>query len=361
MTSPIQTTQTVYQQAPQPIGTHNNEVHTTAFRRRIKLELLQINDLLRHSPLQDEMTKAIRSWYGDFKGELFKRPDERVVFEKFVLVLQEMLIDPIYFEPLDEGSCLGSDGFTYGKLAYEVWRGNMPEPFRNYSPKDRENTAPLLLSPHPIVREMVEWLKGHNALPRSEKLERASEELMMRQREQMVARRRAKRAEMQQEKEAERMQFQAEMAIFCQDVAGPFREFREHKNRESDRICARIQEIRQHDKEGIADVRSNMDQLDLELRAFKEEAADVARRQDAVGDAISTTERQSAQFQGKIDELRAANKKRKKGWKKGMFKTLVMAGGCTLTSWAVYELLPTSGLSVVPSVNGPMLNWIKPI
>ncbi len=365
MASPIRSTQTVYLQSPQlhegsVIIAYNNEVNATAFRRRIMHELSQIDDSLKHSPLQDEMTQSIRDWHREFKKALSKSSNERAVFEGFVLVLQERLIDPIYHAPLDEGACLGNDGFTYGKLAYEVWRGGMPEPFRDYAPMDLENRTLLTLTPHPIAREMVEWLKGHNALPRSEKLEREREQLILRQREQMVSRRRAKKAQFQQEKEMDRLQMQAEIDVFCQDVAGPFREFRERQDQDSGRILTRIAEIGQHDRENIADLKGHLDSLGQEIGALKAQNVEISQRLESVGAKISETEQQSAQLQVKINEMRVANRKKKKGWMKGLAKGLATLAITAATSWAISKLMPVPGLSVTPSSNGPMLNWIGP-
>ncbi len=163
-----------------PITTPIDEVRDTAFRRRIYVELSRMEGSLTSSTMRDEMTESLKVWQQQFKAAMrLRRLDARLIFDEFVLLLQELLRDPIYNAPLDKKAVLGSDGHTYGRMTLTVYLASIPEEERHRFPINRENPELSFITvPHPIVKEMVKWLEEHGKLLRDLEKENAYHELV---------------------------------------------------------------------------------------------------------------------------------------------------------------------------------------
>lgn len=142
-----------------------------ALRRRLRAELSRIDEVIRHSGLNDPMTLTIGKWRRAFVQGLNLDADEASVRDLFISFLHEFLIDPVMSTPLDRLAYLGSDGNTYGSLASAVWKLKMPARYHSRSLCNPNDPTPFTVAPHPVVRHVVGWLSDHNACLYSRELE----------------------------------------------------------------------------------------------------------------------------------------------------------------------------------------------
>lgn len=139
-------------------------------RIRIFAEIDAITRQLNGSGLNDEMTRMIRNWKDRLRTALRSNGNaQRVVntqrvLDQHILVLQQMLTDPISHGPLDLNSVLGSDGRSYGEMSLRVHLHIVGQAYRNRSPLEPNNPAPFTTVPHTNVQYMLGWLRGYNAL-----------------------------------------------------------------------------------------------------------------------------------------------------------------------------------------------------
>lgn len=224
-----------------------------AFRRRIFAEIVRIETLLASSTLQDEMTQTIRNdWFEPFKETMkLNRLDPQAVFNEFVPLLQNILIDPIYGAPLDKKARLGSDGHTYGRMTLSVFLADIPEEERRRIPVDFTTES------HPIVKQMVKWLISHDRLLHDHEKEAAYRELVAQGRRPIIPTRESEEIRIQRERHLRRMEQRQQR--------------RAGRNEHIDRL--RIQRNRDID-ERFGDIRNqigHINQMNQQRQAFLEE------------------------------------------------------------------------------------------
>lgn len=143
----------------------NVEVLETGERRRILGALNEIEDLLKNSNLQDEITEGLRRWHRKFLKNM-NRPgiNENRVLNRFVALLENILIDPITLEPLDKDARLGSDGHSYDPVSLGLFLCGSPEVMRYHSPVDFHNPDLFTTIPHPIIPKVIERFGRNGSL-----------------------------------------------------------------------------------------------------------------------------------------------------------------------------------------------------
>ncbi len=144
----------------------------TIWIRELKAQLEGIHRTLHASNLNDEMTLGLRHWYESFSLCLKlhcnrARQTEHnpaAIYEEFVVMLQQLLVDPLTNTSLDLNPLLGSDGRTYSSYSLGIFRSTALERVRQRSPMDVENPAVLTTRDHPVVRELQAWLQQRDRL-----------------------------------------------------------------------------------------------------------------------------------------------------------------------------------------------------
>ena len=147
-----------------------NDLLSTRLRRRIECELVEIGEVLAASSLHDEITESLRHWHRQFRLGM-RHDDVQTVVNEFIALLQELLRDPIFQAPLDEGARLGSDGKTYGLMSLTCFLSAIPIQYRHRQPLDLDNETPFTTVPHPIAKHMVKWLENCGCLLHSLEIE----------------------------------------------------------------------------------------------------------------------------------------------------------------------------------------------
>lgn len=183
-----------------------DEVRETAHRRRIRVELDRMGKLLATSPLHDEMTEGIRNWHQQLMVSIsLAQVNFDSVVNEFIVLLQDLLRDPICQAPLDKKAKLGSDGHTYGRMSLTVFLNSIPEEYRHRSPFDLENPeSSFTIEPHPVVKEMIKWLDHHGSLLHSQEIENAYRELVAQGRRPILPTRETERVRLIRERSLQR-------------------------------------------------------------------------------------------------------------------------------------------------------------
>lgn len=151
------------------------EILPDPMRRELGGQLSVFKSALDNWSHQDQLTIDLRNWLEDFKRDL-RQNDASQVQDEYIGRLQNLLVDPMTNYPLDDGSLLGNDGYTYNKKALLIHLSSFPlNAFRYYSPMLEANQAPFPFTvvKHEIVILMVEWLSEKNAFHPDADLEEA--------------------------------------------------------------------------------------------------------------------------------------------------------------------------------------------
>lgn len=147
-------------------------LRVTGKRRFVAAELLEVTEILEKTSSNDELTTSIRGWHKNFalavagsrpssssEQQTFE-PDVESVLEEYLSLLHQLFKDSLTLAPLNkEDAVLGSDGRTYHKTSLEEFEIRLPEQYRGRSPLDLENPSSFTVGPHPILREVLEWLE----------------------------------------------------------------------------------------------------------------------------------------------------------------------------------------------------------
>ncbi len=181
-----------------PVNPTEDLVRQTAIRRQLICELYTLREAISSSGFSDDMTRQLDEWHTNFSNALRSYSDERQVLSAYIGLLQNILRDPVTLAPLDKQAVLGSDGYTYGSLSLAVYKLGTSEEYRKRSPMNPNNPESLCTRPHPVVRSMLDWVEGHDALLYSKELEERYLQLIPQKHEstaERIEKYRAKKAE----------------------------------------------------------------------------------------------------------------------------------------------------------------------
>lgn len=324
----------------------------SAPRRRLRLELLLLELVIRDWNVNDEMTETIRIWAGKFWESLLRPLPHETICAQYIQLLQQYLIEPIYNTPLDEEAFYGSDGRVYGKKAHDLWKETITQfRFRSRSPFDTGNPTKLVLKPHPVVRYLTSWLKSYNALPTSNWLETELKELPLRLKNQIqgnlkVMNERAHSFEESKQREVQK-QVEAQREVI-------------HKN--SDEILGLMngeiitvdQKIQQYEFQVgkiMEDRTEEIKQLYKDIDKFNQHSTDLAVEISKNKNTMTELEAEGKQLENDIQETKKAIKKMKKNRKMGVVKTIAITAVCIGASYGAGLLaveLGLQGMAVVP-------------
>jgi len=374
-------------------------IHDGALRRRLHVELIQLQEEIARSGLRDEMTRHIAKWQEDFR-EALNVADVEAVYKEYIQLLQELLFDPITFAPLDLNALLGSDGHTYGQMGLAVFALAVPKKYRDRSPLDAGNPAPLRVQPHPVARHAAGWLKAHDALQYSEELEKAYLELLPKpppldDRNARMARLIARQQELNGKEAVRRKAYGEEIENKLKEmaardeqdiqrlhakldaIAGPFagvqaqvkeikvQEGAELANLEgrvvaivhqgfehvqgrikafANNAAAEIQKISAKDQVALQQFEQKAKTLQVEIHDLTQRNEALRSGQVAVVNRLKAVQHEERVLQQKINETKIAVREMKERSSNQLIAGIAVVGGCIFTTWVLIQLAPAGAL-----------------
>lgn len=367
-------------------------VMQTAPRRELQLELSKMGQMLRQQVNPDEMTREIIDWHRRLI-EALKKGEAEAVLQRFIPLLQDILVDPISQAPLDEETYLGSDGNTYGHQTLVLHSLGVSQSLKERSPLDPDNPAIFTVSPHHVARELVRWLQQHHALLRSEEHDRLFEQLIRQVHAPKPTGGRAERLRrIQERQEAIKQERKEELGEFCQRIR---QEVSQEVQRAFQPLQKRILEVGAKQAASITAL-AKKDQKRLEIvenklgnqypiqqaQAFQQQLnhvqnmientleAQIAELEKGnhklnynnrvIKSQINNVDHCCQEVQVQIREAETARKKAKKGKIKQVFTAIGGNGLCVFSTWAVMGIAAACGISgasaaVIPVNKGAML------
>lgn len=157
------------QQANVGFDLQRQEINARIQRNAIAADLREIQAALRFDLLKirlargeefDAKTRLLLGWYEGFCQTIENADRPHQVFETFVELLKNILVDSIFHSALDENCLLGNDGGTYTEMGLQLFRHLAPAHLQDRCPRNPERV--LETSPHPYAIYMVRWLRNHN-------------------------------------------------------------------------------------------------------------------------------------------------------------------------------------------------------
>lgn len=264
-------------------------------------ELQQVEELLVRSSSTDPMVESIRHWHSNFLGALgLPGANEEEVLQRYIVLMQELLVDAVTGNPLDAPVYLGSDGRSYGATTIDFHRLMAPHIHqRSFFEMDDEEAQPFTSTSHdPVVEHMIGWLRLYGAYQSPERnveffevMRRAFglQEMTPQEREEQRGRLEAQeRAEQEGAEEAE--QQQDDFEEFLQGIAGGIEEefaveataFQAHMEADAGDQQEEIEALQRQDGERLALLEAQQREQAARLAALEE----LIRRQREEGERI---------------------------------------------------------------------------
>jgi|GEM_PF-4212795 len=138
-------------------------------------KLIEFGLLLDNTSFTDQTTMSLKIWHKLFTEKLEIDPDFNETKKECFIFLMDLLKDPITFTPLEEEAYLGSDGLTYSKKSLTIYINEIQEPYCYRSPKFPQNKDFFTVMPHPVVSEIVKWLKSNNTFTATDEIDKIYE------------------------------------------------------------------------------------------------------------------------------------------------------------------------------------------
>lgn len=320
-------------------------------RRILRAELSEIRDLLRETNLQDEMTGTIDIWAENFWKALSLNVDDEEIFREFSQQMQEILKDPIFDAPLDEEAFRGSDGCTYGKKSHAVWEDQVAEIYKRRSPMDPQNPTLIVLTPHPVVRHMVRWLKRYNLLQVSDHIEREYNELIPRQKLARIQRLKDSKLARDRQKAERIAQNERELNAEIETILEPLHQVRDLIRNNANEVIAIASEMGVIDNQNIQEQRNAVQTIDAEITIIDVRNTQLLERVNNNSNLISETEKERAKLEIAINKTRKAIKDQRKNWIGGVLKTALVVAACAAATWGI-GAIAGGGIAISPMSGG---------
>jgi hypothetical protein len=329
-----------------------------------------IRDNLAASPLQDEMTQALRQWQQEFSIALRLNVDVDRIEKEFVTLLQELLKDPIYHAPLDEEPLLGSDGKTYGRKSLCIHLHSIPDNYRHRSPFAPHDPTAFTTMSHPIAQEMVLWLKCRGELLSCVKIEQSFQTLVEENQLPSVPTKQSERIQRLKDKQMQRNREKAEKRdafaaqinamrdAIAQNICETFAPIHQKAEKVAQEQLKKIDIIEKKDYEQHQALLKVVNQLESDVKALELQNEELRNRIQNVDTAISEAERDNVRLQIAINETRKAIQERDQGSISSLVTALAIIGACAFATWATQSVLLSTGasgnLTVMPLPNGAL-------
>lgn len=330
-------------------------VVNTAMRRRLRAEMLILKHKIQEWGVKDDMTKVIKKWGENFWESLNLLVSEDSILTGFIEQAQAILVEPIYGTPMDEEALYGSDGYTYGKKARELWQSEVKIRFRNCSPKNPNDPASFNLKPHPVVRYLTSWLKSHGALLVSEKLSRDHAEIPAKRKRQVQENKKVMNDHVESYKEAERQDLQNKVDALEELLDGNHKDILDLKDKSFTAVVEQIEQSTNNVVKIVQAQNKEIEQLEDELQELNQEVTNLTMGISQLKEGTSEVERGTKQLAIAIKETEIAIKKMNKKRKMAMVKTAIAIAACAAASWAGAALAPyleLEAITVAPMSGG---------
>ncbi len=343
-------------QPPKRVWGVSASLKETAARRQLEAELSDINKTLTESNLQDDLTKMLRTWCTCFSYYLNLEDTADKAIKAYIPLLCELLVDPLTLNPLGDEPLLGSDGRTYSKMSLTMYYSGVPEQYRKRSPKEPNNEKLFSTKPHPVAKQLIEWLKTRK------EYKPAQEEV--RQYQEMIAVGNAPNIPNAATVTAERIQrlraIQAERAREERKSDG--RENVAEAEREAARIVnaayapvhARIQQVADQNMQRVqanqAQTQASFAAIEQEIERLNQLAENLRKGIEELNAQINGTQatlsqsvKNTHQLERDINEAKKELAERKSEWLKDLCTVALVIGGSAFGGWALGQVLASMG------------------
>jgi hypothetical protein len=244
--------------------------------------------------------------------------------------------------------------------SHVVWQAQVAEIFKGRSPMDPENPTLLVLSPHPIARHMVQWLRKNKLLLVSQTIENKYKEVIENERLARIQRLRDKKAEREQEKIKVIQQKEKEINDAVDKILEPINQVRARINEDAKVINDRLNKLVLNDKKIVQVEKDQIQKLKGEIKSIDDKNIQLEKKVKAVQGNISVAEKENAKLQQAINETRKAIKKQRQGWVKGVLKTAAVVAACAVATWGV-GAIAGGGVAIAPMNGGAKMIVALPI
>jgi len=347
----------------------------TILRRRLITELNTVEQMYNSVQTKDLLSSEILFWRDNFRDALNTHSNISSIYEKFTVLLQNILVDSLSQIPLDEQALLGSDGFCYSYKAICLLEYSLPEKYRSRAPSDLENPnqSPFTTAPHPLVAHMVKWLKSHEKLliiPQeletdyqqlvNEIGEKEVLRLVPNQRNHRLRRihQKAKFREQQKKITCEiEKQLDLQQKIITVEIKQEFEELTNRVDEFAKKTLEHLDVIDQKQKGNFIEACNKTSDLEEKADLLHHDITLLDSEIENVSSEIALSVKSQEELKSSIVDLEKAIEKRKKKQKMAVLKVVAIIGACALGTYLLQKALAEGFFAVVlPQSGGAVLS-----
>lgn len=345
-------------QPPKRIWGVSASLQETGARRQLEAELSLINKMLTESNLQDDLTKVLRTWCTCFSYYLNLEDTADKAIKAYIPLLHEFLIDPLTLNPLGDEPLLGSDGRTYSKMSLTMYFSGVPEQYRKRSPKEPNNEKLFSTKPHPVAKQLIEWLKTRKEYKPAQEEVRKYQEIIAASNAPNIPNAATVTAERIQRLRAiqaarvreERKNDSRDVVAAAENeatriVTAAFTPVHARIQQVADQNMQRVEANNTRMRENLATIAREIERLNREvenLHKGNEELNEQLKKTEAT---LEQSEKNTKQLERDINDAKRELAEKKSEWLKDLCTAALVIGGCAFTGWAAGMVLTKMGIA----------------
>lgn len=290
-----------------------NELLDPKLQRQIRSELNTFNTILEQWKFNDKTSRKMRKWLECFKADFQTSRCTQERLNRYIGLMQKILVDDVSGAPLDENALLGTFGEVLGQITCVIHKNTTPAPYNERSPLFPKRDVKFETIPHTLARAGVNWLKAHHACLYSVELENAYLRLIPRQapkdtktkveklREKFIQEEKekvqAKARAMQAVNQATSSQSRNRMQALMQKIHSKLSKVEEQHQQKLEAVETRMQEMREEQRRDFQELHQEQEAI----RARYEK--DLEWMQEQLAQADSESRAALEQLQDKLTKL----------------------------------------------------------
>lgn len=350
-------------------------VRITALRRGLITDLQRIEEMLPNTKTEDPLTEELTLWLREFREALNTNLDVTLICDRFVDLVQRILIDSLTQAPLDSEVLLGSDGYCYGMKTLCVFENSLPETYRFRSPLDLQNPdqSEFFVVPHELARHMVKWLESRSKrLEGLPEIENAYEDLItemgMNKVKRLIPTQRNNRIRRIHQEEELRNQHQSvtqvmevNLALLEKEVKAEitkeFGELAEKVDQSAKAVLGKLDRIECVQNLAYLEMDRRITRLENDQQDVQSDIEELEKKISYITGEIVDAKKEQLQVEQSIKKVEAAIEKRKKDRKNRLIETIAVIGCCMLGTVLVQQMFPS--ISLLPGIGGGISGIVK--
>lgn len=354
-----------------PVLSQSSEVsfiQATAFRRGLITDLNRVGEMLHNIQTGGQLTEEVVIWHREFRAALNTNLDVCPIYNRFVDLLQRILVDSLTQAPLDSEAFLGNDGYCYSMKTLCVFENSLQDDYRFRSPLNLQDPdqGEFFVVPHELARHLIKWLESQDkrlgGLP---EIEEAYESLVSEMGVNKVKRliptkrnNRIKRIHQGQELRNQHQFVTQEVKVSLvslekevkAEIEKEFGELAQRVDQSAKKVLEKLDHIESVQNAAYLETDRRITQIENQQHVVQSDIETLENEISHVSGEIEEAKNEQLQVEQSIKKVEAAIQKRKKNRKNHLMGTIAVIGCCIVANVIIKQVFPN--ITILPGSGG---------